>query len=106
MAQGIDLTTGAPISATIVFPRNAVAHAVVSLQNAPDQTKIKAIWYAIDVGNASPPNTQIQAPIEWTVESGNTFIDFTQGPITLAGIYRVEIYANGVLAQTINFSVR
>ncbi|MBI5302101.1 MAG: hypothetical protein HY868_08195 [Chloroflexi bacterium] len=106
LAQGVDLSTGSPVNVATVFPRNAVVHAIVALQNAPAQIKVKAVWYAVDVGNAAPPNTQISNPIEWITESGNTFVDFTQGPITLTGTYRVEIYSNSILAQTSSFSVK
>src|SRR5512146_799298 len=36
-------------------------HAVVSIASAPNDTKIKAVWTAVDVGSAAAPNTQIDS---------------------------------------------
>ena len=105
-AIGVDLTTGAPINPTTTFSRNAVVHAIVALQNAPAQTIIKAAWFTVDVGSAAPPNTLLATPIEWITEAGDVFIDFTHGPIPIAGSYRVDIFVNTILQHTIKFSVR
>lgn len=105
-AIGVDLSTGAPINPTTTFSRNAVVHAIVTLQNAPAQTIIKAAWSTVDVGSAAPPNTLLATPIEWITEAGDVFIDFTHGPIPIAGSYRVDIFANNILQHTIQFSVR
>ena len=84
----------------------AVFHAVVSVANAPSDTKVKAVWTAVDVGDAAPPDTQVDQT-EISVE-GSRNIDFTlasdsgQWP---AGTYKVDIYLNDKLDRTLNFSV-
>ena len=108
LAQGVD-GNGSPMYPTMTFSRNSTVHAIVTLQpqGVPAQTKIKAVWFAIDVGNAAPCNTQISSPIEMsTADLIQPYIDFTQGPITPAGAYRVEVYVNGVLDRFASFSVR
>ncbi len=108
LAQGVD-SNGAPMYPTTTFSRNSTVHAVVALQSqgVPAQTRIKAVWFATDVGNAAPCNTQISSPIEMsTADLIQPYIDFTQGPITPIGAYRVEIYVNGVLDRFVSFGVR
>ncbi|MBI5649968.1 MAG: hypothetical protein HZC40_05890 [Chloroflexi bacterium] len=105
-AIGVDLGTGAPINPTTTFSRNAVVHAIVALQNAPAQTILKAAWFTVDVGTAAPPNTLLATPIEWITEAGEVFVDFTHGPIPIAGLYRVDIFTNNILQHAIRFSVQ
>jgi hypothetical protein len=84
----------------------AVFHAVVSVANAPSDTKVKAVWTAVDVGDAAEPNTVVDET-EISVE-GSRNIDFTlksdsgQWPV---GTYKVDIYLNGKSDRTLNFSV-
>jgi len=84
----------------------AVFHAVVSLANAPSDTTVKAVWTAVDVGDAAEPGTVVDET-EVTAE-GSRNIDFTltsdsgQWPV---GTYKVDIYLDGELDRTLNFSV-
>jgi len=95
-----DTTTGA---ATTTFTPDQTFYCVVVLANAPDTTKVKAVWYTVDdagtatklteteiVGSASPINFKLTA---------NT-------PPWPVGKYRVEIYLNDTLNKTIDFSVQ
>jgi hypothetical protein len=81
-------------------------HAVVSVANAPSDTMVKAVWFAVDVGDVAPPNTEIDQT-ELAVE-GSRNIDFTLTPDSGGwppGTYKVEIYLNDKLDRTLNFSV-
>ena len=82
-------------------------HAVVSLSNAPSDTKVKAVWVAVDVGEAAAPNTTLDQT-EVTVE-GSRNIDFTLTPDSGGwppGQYKVDIYLNDKLDRTLNFTVK
>ncbi len=106
LALGAQSDTKQPINPTTVFPSNAVFHAVVATQNAPANTKIRATWYAVDVGNVAPPNTLIDSSELMT--DGSRDIDFTLSPnsVWAVGTYRVEIAVNGNVEQVVNFSVK
>jgi hypothetical protein len=87
------------------FPTATTIHAIVGLQNAPAKTRVKAAWYAVDVGKAAPCNKLVDSA-ELGDQSGSPFIDFTLDPPHLVGTYRVEIYLNGNLGQVAPFSVK
>ncbi len=101
-------TTGdkEPVNPTIVFKPTAVIHAVVRSQSAPANTKFKASWYVVDVGNAADPNSLITETELATDGSRN--IDFSISPPDNwpAGTYRVEISVNGALDTVKTFSVK
>jgi hypothetical protein len=106
MATGTQGANFDPVGVTTTFPTDATFHAVVTITDAPDNSKIKSVWYAVDVGNASAPNTLIDQ-YELTT-SGSRNIDFTLKPQTAwpPGSYRVEIYGNGTQAKSLTFQVQ
>jgi hypothetical protein len=96
-----------PVGATDTYAVDqAVFHAVVTVANAPSDTTVKVVWTAVDVGDAAEPGTVVDET-EVTVE-GSRNIDFTltsdsgQWPV---GTYKVDIYLDGDLDRTLNFSV-
>ncbi|MEW5961092.1 MAG: hypothetical protein AB1801_25480 [Chloroflexota bacterium] len=97
-----------PVNPGRVFPPDATFHAVVALENAPDNTEIKARWYVQDVGGAEPCNTEVIQPFTLTT-SGSRNLDFTLQPPPGAawplGVYRIEIYVNGNLDLDVDFNV-
>ncbi len=106
MATATISDTFAPVGETTVFAPTDTFHAVVTIKDAPDGTNIRAVWYAQDVGPALAKNYKIS---EYPVTtSGSRNIDFTLKPTKNwpPGTYRVEIYANGQLYKSIEFSVQ
>ena len=93
------------VNPTSVFQSNSVFHAIVSIQNAPKNTAVKATWIAVDVSNVSP-NSKIDST-DVTIE-GTRNVDFTLSPSGSwpAGTYRVEIYVNGTLDSIARFTVK
>jgi len=81
-------------------------HAVVTVANAPSDTMVKVVWFAVDVGDVAPPNTEIdqtEIPVD-----GSRNVDFTLAPDSGGwppGTYKVDIYLNDELDRTLNFSV-
>jgi hypothetical protein len=89
---------------TTNFSPTDTFYLLVDLANAPDDTAVRAVWYAVDVGDVAPANTLID---EATLTSGSATLTFdlvsdTQWP---PGTYRVELYLNDELNQTLDFSV-
>ena len=89
---------------TTAFSPTDTFYLLVELNNAPDDTTVRAVWYAVDVGDVAPANTLID---EATLTSGSATLTFdlvsdTQWP---PGTYRVELYLNDELSQTLDFSV-
>ena len=88
-----------------VFAPADTFYLIVDLANAPDDTTARAVWYAVDVGDVAPANTLID---EATLTSGSGTLTFdlvsdSQWP---PGTYRVELYLNDELDQTLDFSVQ
>ena len=89
---------------TTAFSPTDTFYLLVELNNAPDDTTVRAVWYAVDVGDVAPANTLID---EATLTSGSGTLTFdlvsdSQWP---PGTYRVELYLNDELSQTLEFSV-
>jgi hypothetical protein len=104
-----DVTTDfQPVEPTTTFPTDqAVIHLVVTLKNVPSDTTVKAVWTAVDVGDAAAANTEIDQLEKTINDSGN--IDFTLSlPSTgvwPVGKYKVELYLDGKLDKTLDFTV-
>ena len=89
---------------TTTFEPSDTFYLIVDLANAPDDTTVKAIWYAADVGSAAAPNTLID---QASLTSGSSVLTFNLAPESawVPGTYKVELYLNDELNQTLNFSV-
>lgn len=95
-----------PVGVTSVFSPDATFHTVVTIVDAPDNSKFKAEWFVVDVGSAAAPNSSIDQ-YELTTQ-GSRNIDFTLKPKTTwpEGSYRVDISANGTLIKSLTFNVK
>lgn len=106
-AQGVKGETFEPVGVSDNYaPDQSEFHAVVTLTNAPKDSVVKAVWYAVDVGIAAPPDSKIDET-EVKVE-GSRNVDFAlkrTGRQWPPGLYKVEIYWNGKLDRTLNFVV-
>ncbi len=89
---------------TTTFEVNEPFYLIVDLGNAPDATKVKAVWYAVDVGSAAPANTRIDEA-ELETGSGEVTFDLTPSGQWAPGTYKVELYLNGELNQTLDIKV-
>lgn len=93
------------LAPTTVFESASKIHLVVTVQNAPANTRVKAGWYAIDVGKAAPCNTFVDAA-ELTSLDGSFTVDFSLDPTNPVGAYRVEVSVNGTLDQILAFNIK
>lgn len=83
-----------------------VFYAIVDLANASDSTEVRAVWYAVNV-EGEAPETLID---EVSITSGDAILTFdlanSAGMIWPNGAYRVDLYLNGELETSLNFSVQ
>lgn len=90
---------------TTTFGQEDTFYLLGDLKNAPDDTKLKATWIAVDVQNTDP-ETLID---EVEVVGGSGPFTFTlrnNAPLWPAGKYRVDLYLNDELNQTVDFMVQ
>lgn len=87
---------------TSVFTQDQPFIYIVALSNAPDDTKVKAVWYSVDDAGAAT-----QFVDKEIVGSGSpiTFSATNSGPWPV-GKYKVELYLNDKLDRTEEFSVQ
>jgi hypothetical protein len=91
---------------TTVYGQEDVFYAIVDLANAPDDTVVRAVWTAVNV-EGEAPDTQID---DVSVTSGDARLTFdltnATGMIWPTGTYRVDLYLNDELKETLSFSVQ
>jgi hypothetical protein len=108
LAKDVKGDTFEPVDPTSTFPTDqAVIHLVVTVANAPSETKVKTVWTAVDVGDAAPANTKIDEAELKMEDSGNAHFTLSQ-PSTgtwPVGKYKVEIYLNDKLDRTLEYTV-
>ncbi len=77
---------------TTTFAPDQAFYYVVDLANAPDDTRVRAVWTAVDVdAEGAEPNTVIdEASV--TTGSGQIFFDLTNDGPWPTGTYRVDLY--------------
>ena len=94
-----------PVGPTTVFNSNSIIHAVVSIEDAPVGTNFTAEFYVVDVGGAADPNSLITSTD--LAADGTRNLDFNLTPTSSwpAGTYRVDILVNGVLDQSLVYTV-
>jgi hypothetical protein len=106
MAESTRGTGKDPVGSTLIFSPASVFHAVVSIEDAPDHTEFTATWYALDTGDKSDCNAEIDSA--QLTSSGTRNLDFTMTPDSKwpVGTFHVEIQVNGTPALVQNFSVK
>ena len=108
LAKDVAGDTFEPVDPTTTFPTDQhVINLVVTVANAPSDTKVKTVWTAVDVGDAAPANTRIDEAEVTMDGSGNTHFTLS-GPSSGAwpvGKYKVEIYLNDKLDRTVEYTI-
>lgn len=89
---------------TTVFGQSDMFYCIVDLANAPDDTALKAVWYAVNAQDVEP-NFVID---EYSLTSSDGLIPFslTNDMLWPLGTYKVELYLNDELERTLEFSVQ
>ena len=90
-------------SRTSTFGQDEVFYVQVDLRNAPDDTQLKATWIAVEA-EGTEPNFLIQET-DFVTGSGLVHFDLSNTNLWPKGSYKVEIFMNGDLQETVNFTV-
>jgi hypothetical protein len=88
---------------TTTFNQEDVFYAVVQLANAPDSTTVKASWVAVDAEGVEPG--QVIDEVELTSGSGQLQFDLSNDKLWPTGNYKVDLYLNEELDQSLTFEV-
>lgn len=89
---------------TAVFAQDQDFYVQVVLSNAPDDTTLKAAWTAVDAADTDP-NLLIDE-VELTAPSGQHQFSLTNDNLWPIGSYKVDLYMDAELAQTLEFEVQ
>jgi ABC-type Fe3+-citrate transport system substrate-binding protein len=89
---------------TTVYPQDSVFYCIVTLANAPNDTTLKAVWTAVDAKDTAP-NFKIDE-VSTTTGDGTVPFTLTNDNLWPVGKYKVDLYLNDVLKQTLNFEVQ
>lgn len=90
---------------TTAYSQDAIFYAMVDLKNAPDDTKLKAVWTAVDVQDTEK-NLQLNET-EFTTSDGLVHFQLENKEyLWPVGQYKVDIYLNDTLNRTLTFEVR
>lgn len=90
---------------TTVYSPEAIFYAMVDLKNAPDDTKLKAVWTAVDAQDTE----KNLALTETEITTGDGLVHFqleNKEYLWPAGKYKVDIYLNDTLDKTLTFEVQ
>jgi hypothetical protein len=93
---------------TTTFAPTDVFYAVADLANAPQGTKVEAKWTAVNAADTEP-NLEFQTQtLDITEESfsGTIYFQLSNDEGWPTGQYKVDLYLNGTLAQSAEFSVQ
>ena len=93
---------------TTTFSPTDVFYVVADLANSPTGTKVDAKWIAVDI-----PGEQANSVFKETNYvtdtdnfSGIVYFELSNDSGWPAGSYKVELYLNGALAQSLDFTVQ
>ena len=90
---------------TAAFAPDQTFYCIVNLANAPEDTKLKAVWTAVEV-EGEQPNVLIDQT-ETTAGNQNVFtFSLTNDQLWPVGKYKVDLYLNDKLDRTLEFEVR
>lgn len=89
---------------TTLYPQDAVFYCIVQLANAPDDTSLKAVWTAVDAQDTEP-NFKIDE-VSITTGDGPVTFSLPNDSLWPLGKYKVELFLNDDLKQTLDFEVQ
>lgn len=84
-----------------------VFYAVADLKNAPQGTVVRAAWAAVDVPDLEEDPEFPEQTLDITDESfsGSIYFQLSNDFLWPTGRYRVDVYLNETLAQSLEFKV-
>lgn len=93
---------------TSTFSDTDIFYAVADLNNATQGMVVKAKWVAVDVADTEAGLEFQEQTIDITEESfsGTIYFQLSNDDGWPAGLYRVDIYLNDTLGQSLEFNVQ
>ena len=90
---------------TVFAPEDLVLHLVVKVADAVEGTSLKATWSVVEVQDYEP---QVIDETSYTLSGGENVADFTltNDQAWPVGKYKVELYLNDQLVQTLEYEVQ
>ncbi len=88
---------------TTTFDPDDTFYLLVTLRNAPDDTRVKASWVAVNVPDVEP-DMHLQ-DYELVSGSGRLTFNLSNDNLWPAGAYKVDIYLNDKLDRSLDFRV-
>lgn len=88
----------------MAFAQDAVFYVQVDLQNAPDDTTLKAVWTAVEAQDTEPG--LVITETEFTTGDGLVHFTLSNDNLWPIGKYKVDIYLNNQLTNTVEFEVQ
>lgn len=88
---------------TTTFAQDDTFHCLVQLANAPDETTVKAAWTAVEAEGVEPHFFIDET--ELTTGSGQLHFNLSNDNLWPTGKYKVDLYLNGKLSRTVDFTV-
>ena len=89
---------------TDIFAQDEIFYCRVDLANAPDDTTVKASWTAVNV-EGEDPNIFLDET-ELTTGANILTFELSNNSLWPIGSYKVDLYLNGELDQTLEFEVK
>ncbi|MEW6028287.1 MAG: hypothetical protein ACOYZ8_11020 [Chloroflexota bacterium] len=93
---------------TTSFSPSDVFYVVADLSNAPVGTVVDAKWAAVSVSGLSPNEVFFEQSLTNDEEgfTGTVYFQLFNDSLWPTGTYKVELYLNGTLSQTVTFTVQ
>jgi hypothetical protein len=104
ITKAVMTTDEAGQNETTVFAPTDVFYCIVTLANAPDDTKVKAVWTAVAVEGADPNTSLMEKEI--TTGLDTVTFNLSNNSPWPAGKYKVDILLNDKPAKTLEFEVQ
>ena len=89
---------------TTTFAQDEPFYCLVDLANAPDDTTMSATWYVVNAEGVEP--NFIIDEVEITQGSGEITFDLINDNLWPLGTYKVDVFLNGELDQSLEFQVQ
>jgi hypothetical protein len=95
-------------NATATFSPTDIIYAVVDFENVPAGTKPQVKWIAVNVEGTGPNHEFDSQSVEMSEETtiGSTYFQLSNAVPWPVGQYRVDLYVNDALAESVEFSIQ
>ncbi len=96
-----------PVEPTTTFsPEDPSINVAFKVTNVPPGSRLKAVWTAVDIGDAAPPNLELDESVLVVTGSAPGTFRLSRGPRPWpAGDYRVDLYLDDELVTTLAYKV-